>query len=113
MASENDPEQEKKLQVAVWKIVDQIAKEESSNLGMAISKEYIASLANLVYKQIEITGLDIEAFTKHAHRSTISMDDVLLCARRNDGLYDILAEKSNEISANRKSDVKKSKKRQT
>ncbi|CAO3642765.1 unnamed protein product [Cunninghamella echinulata] len=80
MASENDPEQEKKLQVA---------------------------------ESQKITGLDVEAFTKHAHRSTISMDDVLLCARRNDDLYDILTEKSNEISANRKSDVKKSKKRQT
>ncbi|CAO3613223.1 unnamed protein product [Cunninghamella blakesleeana] len=106
--AERDKEQEKRLQIAVWKVVDQICKEESSKLGLAISKEYIVSLATLVYKQMETFGLDVEAFTRHAHRSTINMDDVLLCARRNDDLYELLTEKSNEINTNRKA-----KKRQT
>ncbi|KAI9016548.1 hypothetical protein CLU79DRAFT_763220 [Phycomyces nitens] len=43
-------------------------------------------------------GLDLEAFARHAKRSTISIDDVKLCARRNTGLYDLVSEKADQIA---------------
>eukprot|EP00475_Leptophrys_vorax_P013575 TRINITY_DN19941_c0_g2_i1.p1 TRINITY_DN19941_c0_g2~~TRINITY_DN19941_c0_g2_i1.p1 ORF type:complete len:138 (-),score=38.00 TRINITY_DN19941_c0_g2_i1:411-824(-) len=35
-------------------------------------------------------GQDLESFTKHAKRSKVTTDDVLLCARRNDSLDKLL-----------------------
>lgn len=40
---------------------------------------------------------DLESFAKHAGRSTIKTDDVLLLARRNEGLESILKQKVDEI----------------
>ena len=35
---------------------------------------------------------DLESFAKHGKRSTVQTDDVMLLARRNDGLEQILKE---------------------
>ena len=35
---------------------------------------------------------DLENFAKHAGRSTVTTDDVLLVTRRNDALHDIMKE---------------------
>lgn len=37
-------------------------------------------------------AVDLESFANHAGRSTIKTDDVMLLARRNDGLESILKE---------------------
>ncbi|KAI8096181.1 kinetochore component CENP-S [Halteromyces radiatus] len=76
-------DQTKEIRTAVWSVVHQIAQEESAQLGKPISTEFIASLAHVVYKQMETFGMDVEAFATHGRRSTINTDDVMLCARRN------------------------------
>jgi centromere protein S len=38
----------------------------------------------------ENVAQDLESFAKHAGRSTITTDDVLLITRRNDALHDIM-----------------------
>ena len=40
----------------------------------------------------ESVSQDLENFAKHAGRSTVTTDDVLLVTRRNDALYDIMKE---------------------
>jgi centromere protein S len=38
----------------------------------------------------ENVTMDLESFARHAGRTTITTDDVLLITRRNDALYDIM-----------------------
>ncbi|KAI5305836.1 hypothetical protein KEM56_003179 [Ascosphaera pollenicola] len=38
----------------------------------------------------ESVSMDLEAFARHANRSTISVADVMLLTRRNDGLKSVL-----------------------
>lgn len=45
----------------------------------------------------ELVTRDLESFAKHAGRSVISVDDVLLLARRNEGLHGILKQTADEI----------------
>jgi centromere protein S len=44
----------------------------------------------LVWSQISQTSKDLETFAKHAGRKQINSDDVLLLARRNEGLEVLL-----------------------
>jgi centromere protein S len=44
----------------------------------------------LVWSQISQTSKDLETFAKHAGRKQINTDDVLLLARRNEGLEVLL-----------------------
>jgi centromere protein S len=41
---------------------------------------------------IETVATDLEAFSRHAGRTRIDTDDVLLLARRNQDLYNIMKE---------------------
>lgn len=52
---------------------------------------------------------DLESFAKHAGRSKIKTEDVLLLARRNDGLESILKQKIKEIKADNEKKVKEKK----
>ncbi|KAG2225422.1 hypothetical protein INT45_010058, partial [Circinella minor] len=78
------------LQTAIWEAVNQIAQQEAAKIGKTVSTEFVASLADIVYSQAETMATDLEAFARHGKRSTISMEDVKLCARRNDGLVSII-----------------------
>ncbi|ORY93417.1 kinetochore component CENP-S-domain-containing protein [Syncephalastrum racemosum] len=78
--------QEQELKVAVWHTVERIAKAEAQKSGKQVTPDFVASLSNVVFEQISTMALDLEAFAKHAKRSTISMEDVKMCARRNDDL---------------------------
>ncbi|KAK8258217.1 kinetochore component CENP-S-domain-containing protein [Phyllosticta capitalensis] len=52
--------------------------------------QFIAALTELVYTHIASTARDLEAFAAHAGRRQISTADVLLLARRNEGLEALL-----------------------
>ena len=43
--------------------------------------------------------MDLEAFAKHAGRTTVTADDVMLLTRRNDDLRDIVQEAIDEEKA--------------
>ncbi|KAI8336167.1 kinetochore component CENP-S-domain-containing protein [Chlamydoabsidia padenii] len=89
MESPND--HTKALHTAVWATVHQIVQEEAAQIGKPASHDFVASLANVIYKQMETMALDIEAFSSHARRTMAHGDDVLLCARRNDSLHELLS----------------------
>lgn len=44
----------------------------------------------MVWAQIENVAMDLEAFARHAGRSTIGTDDVLLLTRRNEALEGVM-----------------------
>jgi centromere protein S len=44
----------------------------------------------MVWAQIESVAIDLETFSRHAGRTTITTDDVLLVCRRNEALQGII-----------------------
>ncbi|KAM3589738.1 Phosphomannomutase 1 [Umbelopsis sp. WA50703] len=98
MSNPDNQDQQQRLKSAVWYTVGRIAEVEAENTGKTASAQFIASLADVVYKQMETLALDVEMFARHGKRSTISMEDVKLCARRNDGLYALISEEAKEIA---------------
>jgi hypothetical protein len=54
----------------------------------------------------ENVAADLESFSRHAGRSTITTDDVLLITRRNDALYGIIREFIDKEKAGRERGVK-------
>lgn len=94
---------EERLKAALWysigKTVDAIALEDNINA----SPQFIGSLTELVHAKIATAATDLEAFAKHAGRSTINSKDVLLLARNTDGLEDILKEKADTVHQKDKS----------
>jgi hypothetical protein len=43
-----------------------------------------------VYRVLENVATDLESFSQHAGRTTVTTDDVLLLARRNQDLYSVI-----------------------
>ncbi|CDH60416.1 predicted protein [Lichtheimia corymbifera JMRC:FSU:9682] len=86
------------LKAAIWRTVDQIARAEAEKMGKTVSQGFVSSLADIVYAQAVTMATDLEMFAKHGRRSTISMDDVKLCARRNDSLHELITEAAQKIS---------------
>lgn len=99
--TQNDAAAEERLKAALWhsigKTVDAIALEEDFNANSA----FIGALTELVHAKISTAATDMEAFAKHAGRSTINIKDVTLLARHNEALQEVLKDKAEAV---RKSD---------
>ncbi|KAI8986513.1 kinetochore component CENP-S-domain-containing protein [Pilobolus umbonatus] len=92
-------DEQQELMTAVWHSVKLISEAEASRQGKVVTPAFVASLAETVYRQlVEIMATDLEAFARHSRRSVISMEDVKLCARRNDSLYEIISEEAKNMS---------------
>ncbi|EYE96371.1 CENP-S family protein [Aspergillus ruber CBS 135680] len=81
---------EERLKSALWLSIGKIVDEETIKLGVNATPQFIGALTEMVWAQIETSSQDLESFAKHAGRSTINVSDVLLLARRNEGLESIL-----------------------
>ncbi|KAL8969944.1 MAG: hypothetical protein Q9197_004076 [Variospora fuerteventurae] len=90
MAGEEDEALEERLKAALWLSVGKIVDEEMLKLGLNATPQFIGALTEMLWAQIENVSEDLQSFAKHAGRHTISAEDVLLLARRNDGLDTIL-----------------------
>ncbi|KAL4886643.1 kinetochore component CENP-S-domain-containing protein [Aspergillus karnatakaensis] len=81
---------EERLKSALWLSIGKIVDEETIKLGVNATPQFIGALTELVWVQIETASQDLESFAKHAGRSTINVSDVMMLARRNEGLESIL-----------------------
>ncbi|EEA18711.1 MHF histone-fold complex component [Talaromyces marneffei ATCC 18224] len=81
---------EERFKSALWLAIGKIVDEETMQLGVNATPQFIGALTEMVWAQIESVSQDLEAFAKHAGRSTINTNDVMLLARRNEGLESIL-----------------------
>ncbi|GAB7344573.1 hypothetical protein MBLNU457_3071t1 [Dothideomycetes sp. NU457] len=86
----DDNEKVERLKSALWyaigNTIDAISLEQNINA----TPQFIGALTELVWAQIENVSLDLEAFTKHAGRNVVDTKDVMLLARRNEGLAQLL-----------------------
>lgn len=67
--------------------VSLLAEEESGRCGLKISPKTILCLTEVVEAMaVQRVAPDLEAFAIHAKKTTVSVDDVKLVARRNEDL---------------------------
>ncbi|CAH0492822.1 unnamed protein product [Peronospora farinosa] len=76
-----------------------------------ISKEAMALIADLVYKQSEVMATDLQFFARHANRKIIKSEDVMLCARKHPNLTNLLQKYQRETSTSTSATSTSSKKR--
>lgn len=70
-----------KLKTATNYFVSKISEEEckkNNPFHQKMSKQVVAAISELVYDFAESLGTDLEAFARHAKRSTITMDEYLI-----------------------------------
>ncbi|KAF2800744.1 hypothetical protein K505DRAFT_345006 [Melanomma pulvis-pyrius CBS 109.77] len=92
MATATALEQEERFKSALWFAIGKFVDDECVMQNLNATPQFIGALTELVYTQIENTSRDLETFAKHAGRRIINTDDVMLLARRNEGLDALLRE---------------------
>ncbi|KAH8652366.1 kinetochore component CENP-S-domain-containing protein [Xylariales sp. PMI_506] len=90
MADEADDEVRERLKAALWHAVGKMVDDESLRRNRNVTPQFIGALMEMVWSQIESVATDLESFSRHAGRTTITTDDVLLLARRNSDLHGII-----------------------
>ncbi|MCJ1265672.1 hypothetical protein MMC22_005552 [Lobaria immixta] len=90
MPSKEDEALEERLKAALWFAIGKIVDEETLEIGVNATPQFIGALTEMVWAQIESISQDLESFSKHAGRTTIATDDVMLLSRRNEGLQEVL-----------------------
>jgi len=90
MSEEMDDALREQLKAALWFSVGKIVDEETERLSITATPQFIGALTEMVWTQIENVAVDLENFSRHAGRTTINTDDVLLVTRRNDALNEIM-----------------------
>ncbi|XP_050221314.1 protein MHF1 homolog isoform X1 [Mercurialis annua] len=87
-----------------------IAETEAKNIGMEISEPIIACISDLAFKYTEQLAKDLELFAQHASRKTVSMDDVILSAHRNEHVAALLRSFARDLKAKEPQSDRKRKK---
>ncbi|TVY54978.1 Centromere protein S [Lachnellula suecica] len=107
MADGMDDELRERLKASLWFSIGKIVDEETQRLNTTATPQFIGALTEMVWTQIgtftflkssspvankgaENVAQDLESFSRHAGRTTVTTDDVLLITRRNDALHGIM-----------------------
>ncbi|PVH73160.1 hypothetical protein DL98DRAFT_520104 [Cadophora sp. DSE1049] len=86
---DEDPMREK-LKASLWFSIGKMVDEEAALLNTTATPQFIGAMTEMVWAQLENAAIDLEAFSRHAGRTTITTDDVLLMTRKNEALQGIL-----------------------
>jgi len=110
MADLQDEEVRERLKAALWFSIGKMVDQESLQRNRNATPQFIGALTDMVWHQIENVATDLESFSQHAGRTTVTTDDVLLLARRNQDLYSVIKdaidkERAAKIKAKTKSRV--------
>jgi len=98
-------DESERLKAALWYSIGQIVDDESIRTNTNATPQYIGALTELAWSQLESVAKDLEAFAKHAGRSQINSDDVMLLTRRNEGLEAVLRSYLESQRSNRGNDA--------
>ncbi|KAM4703780.1 centromere protein S [Rhinophrynus dorsalis] len=99
-----------RLKAAVHYNVGNLCREVADEQEIQISKQAIAAISEITFRQFETFAKDLEMFARHAKRTTINMDDVKLLARRSRSLYAHITKCGDEIASNNLEQKEKKKK---
>ncbi|KAM0278536.1 hypothetical protein ACHAQH_005104 [Verticillium albo-atrum] len=91
----DDPSQDdtrERLKAALWFAVGQMVDEESMKKNRNATPQFI-----------EATATDLEGFSRHAGRTTVTADDVVLLARKNPDLHELIKDYVDELKAKKAS----------
>ena len=86
-----------KLKAALWFSTGQTVDAVAISQDLNATPHFIGGLSEMVWAQIANVTTDLEAFAKHAGRSTINTKDVVLLARRNEALEDAMKSCAKEV----------------
>ncbi|KAJ5760384.1 apoptosis-inducing TAF9-like domain 1 family protein [Penicillium odoratum] len=86
----SDQNQAERLKTELYDCVSKIVDEETLKLDATATPQFTNALLELAWSHLESAVVDVEAFAKHAGRSTVTPADVLMLCRRNDGLNQTL-----------------------
>ncbi|XP_044754612.1 centromere protein S-like isoform X1 [Coccinella septempunctata] len=78
-----------------------ICREVGDEMGVEYEANALDLIAELAVKKLSLYATDLEAFQKHAKRSTVNADDVKLLVRRNDSLKELVDNKHNDLQGNK------------
>jgi centromere protein S len=107
-----------RLKASLWFSIGKIVDEETTRLNTTATPQFIGAMTEMVWAQIGISPLflhplitlllssqclanangkenvaqDLESFSRHAGRTTVTTDDVLLITRRNEALQTIMTD---------------------
>ncbi|XP_047438145.1 centromere protein S [Mugil cephalus] len=97
MSTDTD-ETRQRLKAAVHYTVSRICQNNGESHRREFSRQVIAAIAETTFRQCDIFAKDLEAFARHAKRSTVSAEDVKLVARRSTALTNYIQNKSEELA---------------
>ncbi|XP_065594185.1 centromere protein S [Cyrtonyx montezumae] len=78
--------------------------------GVQFSKQTVAAISEITFRQCENFARDLEMFARHAKRSTVTSEDVKLLARRSNSLLKYITQKSEELASSNMEQKEKKKK---
>lgn len=99
MADRSEEDVRERLKAALWFAVGKMVDEQSLLRNRNATPQFIGALTEMVWTQIENVAIDLESFSRHAGRSSVTTDDVLLLARRNADLNGIIKDFVDEQKA--------------
>ncbi|KAK3945188.1 centromere protein S [Diplogelasinospora grovesii] len=99
MADESEEDVRERLKAALWFAVGKMVDEESLKRNRNATPQFIGALTEMVWSQIESIAIDVESFSRHAGRTTVTTDDVLLLARRNSDLHGMIKDEVDRLKA--------------
>lgn len=93
-----------RLKSALWlhvgRVVDNTYADSASELSTSnATPQFIAALTELLYAQIGTVAVDLESFARHAGRTVVTDEDVLLLARRNESLRSLMRDEIEKAKA--------------
>ncbi|KAM8927197.1 centromere protein S [Pelodytes ibericus] len=87
------------LKAAVHYTVGCLCQEVSADKEMQFSKQAMAAISEITFRQCETFAKDLEMFARHAKRTTINIEDVKLLSRRSRSLYAHICQCGDDIAS--------------
>nr|XP_056721465.1 centromere protein S [Euleptes europaea] len=87
-----------RLRAAVHYTVACLCQEVAEDKDIQFSKQAIAAVSEITFRQCDTFAQDLERFAKHAKRITVKPEDVKLLCRRSNSLLRYITQKSEELT---------------
>ncbi|XP_048374668.1 centromere protein S [Sphaerodactylus townsendi] len=87
-----------RLKAAVHFTVAGLCEEVAEDKGIQFSKQAVAAISEITFRQCDSFAQDLEMFAKHAKRITVKPEDVKLLCRRSNSLLKYITHMSEELT---------------